>query len=157
QGFDPADGRRLWTAFSPGEGVVPSPVHGDGLVFWGTGFGSPAFRAVRLGGSGDVTRTHSAWAQRKAVSMIPSAGYVEPHLFAVTDKGIAAGLEAATGKVVWQERVGGPHSASPVYADGKIYFLSEEGETTIIEAGPAFKVVARSGVGEPCQASMAVS
>jgi outer membrane protein assembly factor BamB len=58
---------------------------------------------------------------------------------------------------VYQERLGGTFSASPVYADGKIYFLSESGETTVVEAGPEFKIISKSALNEKCQASMAIS
>jgi outer membrane protein assembly factor BamB len=82
---------------------------------------------------------------------------VKPHLYAITDGGIATCYNPTNGEIIWQERVGGNFSASPVYADGRIYFLSEAGETTVIEAGPQFKVVAKNLLGEKCQASMAVS
>mgnify|MGYP001604982039 CR=1 FL=1 len=82
---------------------------------------------------------------------------MKPHLYAITDGGIVSCFDAKTGEVVYQERVGGNHSASPVYADDKIYFLSESGETVIIESGPKFNVVTRNNVDEKCQASIAVS
>ena len=88
----------------------------------------------------------------------PSRVYVALHLYTVTsDGGIVSWLDSKAGNAVWQERVGGSRSASPVYADGRIYLLSEAGETTVIEAGPEFKVLTRNPVGEKCQASMAVS
>jgi outer membrane protein assembly factor BamB len=65
---------------------------------------------------------------------------------------------AKTGEIIWEERLGGRYSASPVYADGKIYFLSEKGITTIIEAGPVLKVIAKNDIGEQfCKASYAIS
>lgn len=65
--------------------------------------------------------------------------------------------KAATGEVVWQERLGGSFSASPVSAEGHIYFVSDNGETTVIEAGPEFHVLARNPLGEKVQASPAPS
>ncbi len=53
--------------------------------------------------------------------------------------------------------MGGNHSASPLWAEGRIYFLAEDGQTTVIEAGPEFKVLGRNAIGEKCQASMAAS
>jgi outer membrane protein assembly factor BamB len=88
---------------------------------------------------------------------VPSMLYLKPHLFAVTDGGIATCLKAATGEIIWQERLGGSFSASPVSAEGHIYFVSDEGETTIIEAGPTFKVLAKNPLGEKVQASPAIS
>ena len=89
--------------------------------------------------------------------MIPSPLYAKPYLFVVTEGGIALCLEAATGQVKWQERLGGSYSASPVYAGGHVYFLSEQGDTTVVKAGAKFTKVARNSLKEPCQASMAVS
>ena len=157
QGFDPQTGERIWTVYSQGEGVVPSIVLGGNLIFSASGYEKPTIRAVRTAGKGDVTKTHIAWEQTKGVPALSSFLYVEPHLYAVTDAGVATCYEAETGKIVWQQRIGGKHSASPVYADGNIYFLSEEGESVVIKAGPKFELVARNSVGEKCQASMAIS
>jgi outer membrane protein assembly factor BamB len=88
---------------------------------------------------------------------VPSMLYARPYLFAITDAGIATCLKAATGEVVWQERLGGSFSASPVSAEGHIYFVSDNGETTVIEAGPEFHVLARNPLGEKVQASPALS
>ena len=63
-----------------------------------------------------------------------------------------------TGESVWNKRIGGKHSASPILAEGRIYFLSEpDGEATVIETGPEYKKIARNTLGELCKASMAVS
>ena len=135
QGFDPRTGTLLWNVFSLGEGVTPSPVMGDGLIFTSSGFGAPALRTVRTGGQGDVTATHIAWEQQRGVPMEVSPLYRKPYLYTVTSAGIATCLQAATGEVVYQERLGGKYSASPVYADGRIYSLSESGETVVIAPG----------------------
>jgi outer membrane protein assembly factor BamB len=157
QGFDPATGTRGWSVKAEGEGVVPSPVFGGGLVFAASGFGNPRLRAVKLEKDGDdMTRT-VAWESKGNVPMIPSPLYVKPYLFVVTEGGIALCLEAATGQVKWRERLGGSYSASPVYADGYVYFLSEQGDTTVVKAGAEFVKVAHNSLKEPCQASMAVS
>ena len=157
QGFDPATGRRIWTASSPGEGVVPSVVIGDGLIFTASGFGDSAIRVVRTGGQGDVSDTHIAWSTTKDVPKVPSMLYVKPYLFLVTETGVAKCLKAATGEVVWKERLRSKFSASPIWAEGRIYFLSENGKTTVIEAGPEFNVLAENELNEKCCASPAVS
>jgi outer membrane protein assembly factor BamB len=157
QGFDLATGERLWTARSQGEGVVPSVVIGDGLVYTASGFEKPTVRAVRLGGQGDVTETHMAWEQTRAVPMMPSFLYVAPHLFTINESGIALCLDAETGEVLGRRRLGGNYSASPIYAEGRIYFHSEEGETTIVEATPEMPTIATNSIPEHTQASMAVS
>jgi outer membrane protein assembly factor BamB len=156
QGFDPEDGRRLWSVPSEGEGVVPSPVCGEGLVFTASGFGDPAIRAVRpadaRGGKAAVV-----WTEKRSVPMIPSLVYARPYLYGVTQDGFAQCLEAATGKAVWHQRLGESYSASPLYAEGKLYLLSDSGKTTVLKTGKAFKVLARNALGERCQASAAAS
>jgi len=157
QGFDLETGKRIWTASNRGEGVVPSIVIGDGLIFTTSGFGEPAIRAIRTGGKGDVTKTHIAWESTDDVSKIPSMLYVKPFLFMVTEAGVAKCLRAATGQVLWRKRLPARYSASPVCADGRIYFLSERGKTTVIDAGPEFKIVAENDINQKCCASPAIS
>ena len=157
QGFDPDTGKRRWSVRAEGEGVVPSPVIGDGLVFAASGFGNPRLRAVQLRENGDKNTRPVAWELKRNVPMMPTAVYVKPYLFLVSEKGVAMCLEAATGQVKWEERIGNSFLASPVYADGHIYFLSEDGQTTVVEAKGEFVPVARNDLKGPCQASMAVS
>jgi outer membrane protein assembly factor BamB len=157
QGFDLKTGRRLWSQPSEGEGVVPSIVLGDGLVFTCSGFGQPTIRAYRMSGKGDAATGQLAWEDKRGVPTVPSLIYVKPWLYSVTEAGIAMCRKGETGETVWQERLGGGFAASPVYAEGRSYFLSDAGETVVIDAGPQFKVLARNPIGEPCQASMAVS
>jgi len=157
QGFDPDTGERIWTVSSPGEGVVPSVVVGEGLIFTASGFGDSAIRVVRAGGKGDVTKTHIAWESADDVPKIPSMLYVRPYLYLVTEAGVAKCFKAATGEVIWRQRLGGRFSASPLWADGKIYFLSDKGTTTVIADGAEFKVLAKNELNEMCKASPAVS
>ncbi len=158
QGFDLKTGERLWTVSSPGEGVVPSVIVGDGMAFTDSGFGDSRVCAVRLGGGrGDVTKTHTVWESREDVPKMSSMLYVSPRLYLVTETGVAKCMQGATGEVLWRERLRGPFSASPVWADGKVYFLSEKGTTTVVEEGPQFKILATNELGEKCCASPAIS
>jgi outer membrane protein assembly factor BamB len=157
QGFDPRTGERLWTVYSQGEGVAPSFAMGGGMIFASSGFEKSTIRAVKTGGRGDVTATHVLWEQRKGVPTQSSLLYAAPYLFSVTDGGIVNCYDAKSGDLIWQERIGGKHCASPVLADERIYFLSEEGETVVIAPGPEFKLLAKNSINEYCQASIAVS
>lgn len=158
QGFSLETGERLWSSQVIGEGKAPSTVIGEGLVFTAGGWGGrESIKAFRLGGRGDLGTNNLVWERRRGMPKVPSMLYLKPHLFAVTDGGIATCLKAATGEIIWQERLGGNFSASPVSAEGHIYFVSDEGETTIIEAGPTFKVLAKNPLGEKVQASPAIS
>lgn len=157
QGFDPSTGERLWSIYSQGEGVTPSFAFGHDLVFTSSGFEKTTLRAVRTDGIGDVTSTHIAWEQRKGTPTQPSLLFVDPYLHSITDGGIAHCFDPKSGAIVYAERVGGNHSASPIHANGLIYFLSESGETTVIRSGPTFEIVARNPLHEKCQASLAAS
>jgi outer membrane protein assembly factor BamB len=157
QAFDLATGARSWSVENIGEGVVPSLVVGGGLIFATCGWDKPAIRAVSPVGSGEQTGPHVVWEWARAVPMVPSMLYIRPYLFTISERGIAQCLEADTGKLVWQNRIGGQHAASPIVADGRIYFLSDEGEATVIQAGPEFQLIARNALHERCFASYAVS
>jgi outer membrane protein assembly factor BamB len=157
QGFDSRTGKRVWSVYSQGEGVTPSPVVGEGLIFTSSGFEEPTVRAIRLGGKGDVTDTHIAWEQKRGVPALPSLLYVSPHVYTITRDNILHCLEASTGKIVWLKRLSGEYSASPVFADGRIYILSEEGVTLVLRPGPQYEEITRNSIDEECLASMAVS
>ncbi|MBM3494040.1 MAG: hypothetical protein FJX72_06935 [Armatimonadetes bacterium] len=158
QGFDPKTGERLWSSKNTCEGLVPSPAIGGGMVFAASGFGgAEATRAYRLGGSGDLGDTNLAWSQQRGTPKVPSLLYAAPYVYTVSDTSLAVCLEAATGKIVWEQRLGGGFSASPVYADSKVYFLSDQGDTTVVAVGPTFKQVAKNSLSERCQASPAIS
>lgn len=158
QGFDPNSGERLWSSEVIGEGKVPSVVLADGLVFTAGGWGGrESIKAFRLGGRGDLKESNLVWEQRKGMPKVPSMLYLKPYLFAVTDAGLASCFKADTGEVVWQERLGATFSASPVSADGRVYFVSDNGETFVVEAAPTFRVLARNPLNEKVQASPAIS
>jgi outer membrane protein assembly factor BamB len=157
QGFDPADGRRLWSVTSKGEGVVPSLVVGGGLVFATSGFGDPTIRAIQPGAPENPAAAKVVWEWKKAVPTIPSFVYADGLLFTISEAGVAQCFDAPSGKLLWQQRIGGQHSASPIWADGNVYFLSESGDSTIIAADRQYKLIAKNSLGEKCQASYAVS
>lgn len=157
QGHNARTGEWIWSIYSQGEGVTPSPVVADGLLFTSSGFEAPTIRAIRLGGKGDVTETHIAWEQKKGVPALASPLYVRPYLYTITRDNILHCIEAATGKIVWVKRLEGVHWASPVLADGRIYILSEDGVTLVLRPGPKYDEIARNDIEETCFASMAVS
>jgi outer membrane protein assembly factor BamB len=156
--YDPRTGREIWGVnYQGGFSNVPRPVYGHGLVYIATGFQQPALLAVRADGAGDVTKTHVAWRLDRGVPFTPSPLLVGDELYLVNDIGIATCLDAKTGAVHWQQRVRGNFSASPVFADGRIYFQSEEAVTTVIAPGKVFQQLAVSGLEGRTLASMGVS
>jgi outer membrane protein assembly factor BamB len=156
--YDPATGKEIWRVrYDEGFSNVPRPVFAHGLVFIATGFQQPSLLAVRPDGKGDVTRTHIAWSLTRGAPLTPSPLAVGDELYMVTDGGIATCLDARTGTIVWQQRLGGTYSASPVFADGRIYFMAEQGVTTVIAPGREFRRLAANALDGGLLASMAVS
>lgn len=133
-------------------------IFGKGLVYTVSGSAGSRIRVARIDGNGDVTDTHIAWEQSKGVPNLASFLLIDPYLYCATAGGVLTCFRADDGEIVWQERIGGKHASSPVYADGKIYFLTEaDGESILIEPGNKLKVIARNKLNEICKASVAVS
>jgi outer membrane protein assembly factor BamB len=156
--YDPLNGKEIWRVGYPGGfSNVPRPVYGAGLLFVTTGFQQPSLLAIRPDGKGDVTRTHVAWRFTRGVPLTPSPLLVGNELYLVNDAGIAICLDARTGNALWAQRLSGPHSASPILADRRIYFLSEDGVTTVVASGPEFRQLASNRLDGLTYASMAAS
>lgn len=156
--YDADKGAELWRAsYEGGYSVIPRPVYGHGMIFIGTGYNTPNVLAVKVDGKGDVTKTHIAWTLKKGAPHTPSLLLVGDELYMVSDGGLATCVDAKTGNVHYQERVPGNYSASPFYADGKIFLQSEQGVTTVLRAGTKFEVLASSDLKEKTFASYAVA
>lgn len=154
QAFNPATGERLWSVANTGEGLVPSPVIVDGRIITTPGWPTPAVRAWTV--SAAKSPPTLAWERTRNVPMLPSAVFVKGLLFAVSEKGIVTAIETKTGAVVWEERLSGSFSASPVTAGGKVYAVSEAGETTVFDAAPAWNAVSRNTLPGVFQATPAI-
>ncbi len=155
--YDPTTGAELWHVNHYGSSTVPSPVYGHGLVYLASGFQSVTLLAVRTDGAGDVTATHVAWRMGRSAPLTPSPLLVGNEVYIVNDTGIATCLDAATGRRHWQQRLEGTYSASPVHADGRIYFLNEDGATTVLAPGTQFRTLATNVLNGMALASPAIS
>ena len=156
--YEPRTGKEIWhVLYGDGFSNVPRPVFGNGRVFICTGFQQPSLLAIRVDGRGDVTKSHVIWRRDRGAPLTPSPLLVGEELYLISDNGIATCLDASTGKEHWQQRIGGNHSASPLYADGRIYFLSEDGQSVVIAPGKEFKILATNQLNGQTLASMAVS
>lgn len=132
--YDPVTGRELWRLEERAQHSASSrPLFWDGKVFFQSGFKGQIL-AVRLGGSGVLDESQLAWRVKKAVPSKPSMLLIDGALFMVDDSGIASCVDASSGDTLWTERVGGNFSASPLYADGRIYVFNEEGKMTSFAA-----------------------
>jgi len=156
--YDPFTGKELWRVEERGQHSASTrPVLGHGMIFYPTGFSNGQLYAVRTGGSGLITETHVAWRVKRGASNKPSILLIGDLIYMIGDTGIATCVEAKTGEIVWQQRIGGEYSASPVYADGKIWMFSEEGKTTVIKPGRTFEKLAENHLGEGFLASPAIA
>lgn len=155
--YDSQTGAELWKARHDGWSMVPRPLFGHGLLYVITDYERPQLWAVRPNGQGDVTETHVAWKVVKDMPATASLLLIDDLLYMVNDQGYAICLETATGNVVWRERLKGKHSASPIYAAGRIYFFSEKNLTTVIAPGREFRLLAENQLEERVMASPAVT
>ena len=158
--YDPATGRELWRCNGPTFEVIPTPVVGFGMVFCASGRAGPTL-AIRPGGLGDVTESHLVWKSPKGSPFVPSPILYGDHLYTINDMAsIVTCIEAATGRVVWQGRLGTARregfSASPVAFDGKVFFTNDVGETFVLRAGPSFRLLHVNRIGERTLASPAL-
>jgi outer membrane protein assembly factor BamB len=167
RGYDPLTGKELWRLARHAEITVPTPFFGAGLIFITSGY-SPVqpIYAVRPGASGDISLKDGktandavAWSTAKGGPYMPTPIVYRDHLYTCSNAGIVTCYEAKTGKQVYKERLGGSggYTASPVAADGKIYFPSEENGIRVIKAGPKFELLAVNLLGDACMATPAIS
>lgn len=156
--YDPLTGKEIWRVEERNNHSASTrPVVGHGLIYFSSGFPRAHLLAVRPDGQGHVTSSHVAWSTSRSVPSKPSLLLVGDLLYMITDAGVASALDAKTGELVWTARVGGTFSASPVSAEGRIYFFDEDGKATVIEAGREFKVLATNSLDDGSLASPAIA
>ncbi|HWX19613.1 MAG TPA: PQQ-binding-like beta-propeller repeat protein [Candidatus Binatia bacterium] len=155
--YDPRTGRELWRVQHLDYSVAPRPVFDGSLAFIVTGFTKHELWAVKTDGQGDVTDTHVVWKLSTNVGKYASPLLLDGLIYTVTEDGAVTCLEAATGKVVWRERIGGKYAASPVYGDGRLYFFSQEGTTTVLKPGRTFEAMATNSLAGGFMASPAAA
>lgn len=154
--YSPEDGKEIWRVRHEGWSVIPKPVFGHGLVFVGTGYETATTLAIRPDAQGDVTDTRIAWTIRRGAPNTPSFLLIGDELYLLADSGVLSCVDARTGNVHYQERACGQSSASPVYAEGRIYLLDEQGLGVVLAPGKEFKKLAENPLGERTLASYAV-
>lgn len=159
-GYDPNTGRELWWVEGNTDQVIPTPVVAHDLVLCSSGRAGPTL-AIRPGGTGNVTSSRVAWSMSKGSPFVPSGIVSGDVLYLLNDmQSIVTALEVTTGKLLFQGRLGASRSegfsASPVAADGKVFFTNDDGETFVVEAGRQFKLLRVNRLEEPVLASPAL-
>ena len=160
-------GRELWKIRGGGDNPVPTPFEANGWIYITNAHGgkSPIY-VVRPDASGDITPSADKPANKAIVWSVPRGGsYMSTpivygdYLYLGNTNGVIRCFNAKTGEKIYQKRLGTGASifSSLVATDGKIYCASENGTVYVVKAGPAFKILSRNQMGEPCFATPAIS
>jgi outer membrane protein assembly factor BamB len=155
--YDPAGGKQLWYLPIPiGNRTITGPTLADGMVYATCGMRKDLV-AVKLGGAGLLPDSAIAWRTTDSTPDSPSPVVTGGLLFVVSDGGIARCLDAKTGAEKWKERLPGDYKASPLAADGRVYFLNLAGRCTVVKAGEKFEKLADNPLDDATIASPAVA
>lgn len=155
--YDPVSGKELWRVDGPTEQFVASPVYDGSKFYFSAGFPTYHVLAIDPTGSGNVTDTHVIWHETNAKCYVPSPVVVGKYLFVADDHGIANCFDTESGERLWRDRFGRHFSTSLVAADGLVYFLDDDGRTTVVKPGREVNIVAVNDLGEECRASPAIA
>jgi outer membrane protein assembly factor BamB len=156
-GYDPATGKEIW--YLPGlsgNRTITGPTVADGLVYATCGMRHDLV-AVKLGGSGQLPPAAVAWRTRDSTPDSPCPVVANGLVFIVADNGMGQCFDAKTGSAKWKERLPGDHKASPLAAEGRVYFLGRDGHCTVVAAASKFETLAENRLADEFLASPAVS
>ncbi len=147
RGYDPATGRELWFCKSPKGRGTPIPAYANGLLYVISGLPGDIY-ALQSGGEGDVTSSRILWrTPRRGGRDVPSPILVDRFLLVGNMTGVGTCYDATNGEQLWQKRLEGNFTASPVAIEGLIYFQNEAGETLVIKPGQQAEIIARNDLG----------
>ncbi len=163
------DGQLLWELGGMSSIVIPTPLAEHGLLYVTSGYVGDKKRplfAIRPDAQGDITLSEDktsnqyvAWCQKQGGPYNPSPIVYGDYLYVLYDRGFLSCYDARTGNEVYsrQQIAAGAtaFTASPWANDGKLFCLSEDGDTFVIQAGPEFKVLGRNALNEMCMATPA--
>lgn len=141
-GYDPRTGHELWRVEYHDWSSAPRPLFHQGIAYIVTGLTRKELWAVRTDGRGVVTDTHVVWKLNTRVGKYASPLLVDGLLYTAADESFISCVDAATGQVVWVDRVGGKYAASPIYADGRMYFFSQDGRCSVLKPGRTLELLA---------------
>ncbi len=164
------DGKLLWECGGMSSIVIPTPFSKFGLLYVCSGYVGDKIRpifAIKPGGNGDITlqpgETNNqsiAWYQPTAGPYNPSPLLYGDYLYVLFDFGFLSCHDARTGRQVYdKQRIRATttsFTASPWAANGKIFALSEEGDTFVFQAGPEYKLLHKNSLDEMCMATPAI-
>jgi len=144
--FDPQTGERIWHCRGPAEVTANTMSASGDYVIASGGYGGQAVMCIRADGEGEVSDSHIVWEYGNK-AYVPSPLVAEGLVFVVRDNGTAVCLEVESGDVLWQERLGGDFSASPILVGDVIYATNENGMTFMFKADREFELIGKNGLG----------
>jgi len=164
-------GKLLWEIGGMSSIVIPTPFAKGDLLYVSSGYVMDPVRpiyAIRPGATGDITLKDGAtsnafvvWYHKQAGPYNPSPLVYGDYLYVLYDRGLLSCFDARTGKEVYtKERIdpkANAFTASPWACDGKIFCLSEDGDTFVIKAGPKYELLGKNSLEEMCMATPAVA
>jgi outer membrane protein assembly factor BamB len=156
-GHDASTGERLWYFEEANRFPIPSAVFDGSVIYTSRGYRSSPYMAIRPGGKGPVVATDLPWRVPSGAPYISSLIHYDGLIYMTGDVGVLTVADAKTGERVYQERLGGVYTASPVAGDGKVYLVSEDGETIVLAAGRTPRVLERNKLNARQLASPAIA
>jgi len=168
RGYDPMTGKELFELSGNSEVTVGTPVVGHDLVFVTAGYPpiQPIY-AIKPTASGDISlaegkesNDHIAWSKKRGGTYMPTPIVYGDHLYTCSNNGVLTCYDARTGERIYQQRIAGQSSsftASPIAADGKLYFAGEDGDVFVVKAGTQYELIATNPIGEVIMATPAIS
>lgn len=156
KGYDPLTGKELWRCEGLGPSNYPDTAVGENVLIGVSGF-RKSMMAVRMGGRGDITKTHRLWHVPETQQRIGSGVVHDGHLYVSNATGIAECIEIQSGKTVWKERLGGNLWGSLLLAGDRLYVSNTQGVIYVLAASPRFQLIARNDMAEHIKAALAPS
>jgi outer membrane protein assembly factor BamB len=166
--YEPLTGKLIWELGGNSEVTVTTPVTANGLIYVANGYPpiQPIY-AIKWDAKGDITLAEGketnegiAWSKKRGGPYMPTPLVYGDLLYLCSNNGILTTYDAKTGEKVYQERIGGKggaFSASPIAADGRIYFASEDGVVFVVKAGRTYETLAANPVGEVMMGTPAIA
>ncbi|XZE44437.1 PQQ-binding-like beta-propeller repeat protein [Pirellulaceae bacterium SH467] len=151
--YDPRSGKELWKVRYEEHSASLRPLYDGNIIYTSTGFSKGKLLAIRPDGTGDLTEKGVLWQASKSIGAKPSPLLIGDQVITLEDRGVLSAIHKATGETVWQKRLGGDFSSSPIFADGKIYCLDEQGKGHVVT--PEGEVLAENVLPAGCLASPA--
>jgi outer membrane protein assembly factor BamB len=157
-GLELKTGKVLWQTPKLPMRTVASPIISEGLVFatCGEGGNGKYFAAIRTEPGLDAAQ-RIVYERKTMLPYVPCLVSKDGLLFLWGDKGIMVCLEQATGREVWVERIDGAFSGSPICVEDRLYCVTEDGTVVVLHAGPEFRELGRTPLGDDCHSTPAVA